>query len=287
MSPRRKPLPFGNAQGTSAGAFRHDTGRGSRAHFSDPTYYTSAYAKRSDDVDYYRAAVLEHGGPVLEYGCGNGRIALPLARLGVQVTGVDHARPMLADLQRRLRREPEEVRRRVTLRRGDMRSVRLDERFRLVLCTFNTLLHLYSRRDVERFLARVRHHLRRQGWFVFDVSLPDPNELDRDPSRAYHWPRFRHATTGEVVRYTETFDYDPLHQTLNVAMRFEPRGHPERAWTTPLTHRQFFPQELEALLHYNGFSIRDLHGDYAQAPPDEQSTTLIYWCRPRRSFTRR
>jgi SAM-dependent methyltransferase len=275
---------FGDGRGEGDGAGAHDLDGGSRAHFSDPVYYRSAYEKRSEDVEYYLAAALSHPGPVLEYGCGNGRIALPIARLGVPVTGVDQSAAMLADFRRTLRQESAQLRRRVTLRRGDMRSVRLERRFGLVLCTFNTLLHLYTRRDVERFLTRVRSHLRPRGWFVLDVSVPDPNELDRDPNRAYHSPRFRHATTGEVVRYTETFDYDPLRQTLEVAMRFEPRDHPDRAWTTPLTHRQFFPQELEALLHYNGLAVRKLHGDYAQAPPDETSSTLAYWCRLRRGF---
>ena len=287
MSPRRKATVFGGRRGEGDGAGPHDLEQGARAHFSDPGYYTSAYCRRSEDVDYYLAAAVAHRGPVLEYGCGNGRIALPIARLGVEITGVDQSPNMLDDLRRKLREERSDVRRRVTVRRGDMRSVRLTSRFGLVLCTFNTLLHLYTRRDVERFLSRVRSHLRPRGWFVFDVSVPDPNELDRDPNRAYHSPRFRHATIGEVVRYTEQFDYDPLRQTLNVEMRFEPKAHPERAWTTPLTHRQFYPQELEALLHYNGLSVEELHGDFTQSPPDQLSDTLIYWCRLRRGFKAR
>lgn len=285
VSRRRQGTLFGTGRGEGDGAGPHDLEAGSRAHFTDPAYYTSAYRQRSDDIDYYVQTALAHPGPVLEYGCGNGRIALPIARRGLEVTGVDRSAAMLADLRRRLRQEEADaVRRRVTVRRGDMRSVRLHRRFGLVLCTFNTLLHLYTRRDVERFLGRVREHLRRGGWFVFDVSMPDARELDRDPERAYHWPRFRHAGTGEVVRYTEQFDYDPLRQILNVAMRFEPRDAPHRAWTTPLTHRQFFPQELEALLHYNGFRVDELHGDYGTAPPESTSTMLIYRCRLRRGF---
>src|SRR3984957_9916166 len=96
---------------------------GSRAHYEDAAYYTSTYRRRIDDVQFYVGLAQKHGGPVLEYGVGNGRIALPVARHGVSVTGVDHSQPMLTDLRSRLRREPAEVRRRVTLHRGDMRSL--------------------------------------------------------------------------------------------------------------------------------------------------------------------
>jgi SAM-dependent methyltransferase len=255
---------------------------GSDAHYEDAAYYAAAYAKRLDDVAYYERLALERGGPVLEYGCGNGRLALPIARAGAAITGVDRSPTMLADFRRRLRDEPIEVRDRTRVRRGDMRGLRLDQRFNLVLCTFNTFLHLYTRRDVERFLARVRTHLRRNGLFVIDVSIPDPSELARDPARAYHAPRFRHPSTGGITRYTERFDYDVLRQVLFVSMRFEPRDDPKAAWMTPLAHRQFYPQELEALLHYNGFRLTDAHGNFERRPPEAHDESLILHCRAKR-----
>jgi SAM-dependent methyltransferase len=255
---------------------------GSDAHYEDVAYYASAYAKRRDDVAYYQQLALEHGGPVLEYGCGSGRLALPLARDGASITGVDRSSTMLGEFRRLLSDEPAEVAGRVRIRRGDMRSLRLKQRFGLVLCTFNTFLHLYTRQDVERFLARVKTHIRRSGLFVFDVSIPDPSELARDPARAYHAPRFRHPTTGGITRYTERFDYDAMRQVLFVSMRFEPLDDPKSAWMTPLAHRQFYPQELEALLHYNGFKLVDAHGDFERRPPEGHDESLILHCRPRR-----
>lgn len=256
--------------------------RGSDAHYGDPCYYSSAYRNRHHDVAYYSALAVENGGPVLEYGCGNGRISLPLARAGLQVTGVDRSQPMLADLRAKLRAEPRAVRQRLRLHCRDMRALSLRRRFPLVLCTFNTLLHLYTRQDFEQFFARVRRHLvTRRGRFVFDTTMPDPDELRRDPSRSYGWPRFRHATSGEIVSYRERFQYDPLRQVLLVTMEFEPRSRPGARWVTPLTHRQLFPQELEALLHYNGFRLLDLHGDFVREPAGGHCTTLIYHCATR------
>lgn len=249
---------------------------GSFAHYEDPNYYTSAYASRIEDVAYYVTLARRSRGPVLEYGVGNGRIAIAIARHGREVVGVDHSAPMLADLRRRLAEEPAEIRGRVRAVRGDMRSVRLDRRFPLVLATFNTALHLYTRQDVERFLARVRTHLAPGGRFVVDMSVPTIEDLARLAGRAYHVPRFRHPTSGVVVKNREYFDYDPLRQVLFVSMEFEPVDDPAGAWATPLAHRQFFPREWEALLHYNGFAVTRVHGDFAGGPLEKNSDVMIW-----------
>lgn len=259
---------------------------GTSAHYEDPAYYAQTYAGRLDDVRYYVELAAASGGPVLEYGCGNGRITIPIAREGVSITGVDLSAPMLGDLRERLRRQPPEVKERVTLRRGDMRRARIGQRFALVICPFNAFLHLYARADVEAFLARASAHLAPGGELVFDVSMPQPSELARDPSRAYATPRFRYpGEGGGVVRYTERFDYDMLRQVLFVSMEFAPvdGGDP---WMTPLAHRQFYPQELEALLHYNGFRITAMRGDFTEEPATRDSFTLVLHCRPRGSRRR-
>jgi SAM-dependent methyltransferase len=257
---------------------------GARAHYDDPAYYTSTYRTRDADVLFYVELARRVGGPVLEYGVGNGRIAVPIAREGIEVWGVDHSEPMLADLRARLSREPPEVARRVHAKRGDMRRARLGKRFPLVVCPFNAALHLYGRTDVEAFLARVREHLAPRGLFVVDLSTPALEDLTRDPTRAHHAPRFRHPTTGQVVKNWEYFDYDRWRQILFVSAVFEPVDDPRGAWTVPLAHRQFFPREWEALLHYNGFEVERVEGDFQGGPVDRRSDVTIWYARARRGW---
>lgn len=258
---------------------------GTAAHYEDPTYYTKTYKSRVEDVRYYVDLALTRGGPVLEYGCGNGRIAIPTARAGAEVVGVDLSAAMLADLRSRLRLEALEVRRRLTVKRGDMRRARLGRRFPLITCPFNAFLHLYTRVDVEQFLARVREHLAPGGELVFDVSMPEPEELARDPSRVFRTPHFIYPDSdggpGTRVRYAERFDYDKLRQILFVSMEFEPvdGGEP---WQTPLAHRQFYPAELFALLHYNGFEVAEGYGDFFRGKLETSSSTMLLHCRARR-----
>lgn len=247
---------------------------GALAHYADPAYYSLTYRDREQDVAYYVTRALELGGPVLEYGAGNGRVTLPLARQGLSVTGVDLSRPMLRDLKRRLAEEPPEVRRRVTVRHGDVRTARLRRRFRLVIAPFNVVLHLYTLADARAFFTRVREHLAPGGTLLFDFSIPVPADLCLDPQRRFRAPRFRHPVTGRRIRYAERFEYDPIRQLLVVWMEFSPEdgGSP---WMVPLTHRQFFPQEMLALLDHAGFRHVRLSQDFSDQPPTAAADSLL------------
>lgn len=257
----------------------HELRVGSSAHYEDPAYYSLAYKRRTEDIEFYVAQAQRLGGPVLEYGVGNGRIALPLAAAGLEVQGVDLSRPLLADLRERLRHEPKELRQRVRLRTGDMRSVKLRRRFPVVTCPFNALLHLYTRQDFERFFARVLEHLEPGGHFLFDVSIPEPLTQASPPDKAHHSPRFRHPTTGQVVRYAERFDHDAARQILFVSMEFTPVKDKRSSFRTPLTHRQLYPLETEALLHYNGFKVERVDGGFNGEPLSAESEVTVWHCR--------
>lgn len=236
---------------------------------------------------------------MLEHGVGSGRVALPLARMGVAVTGIDHSRPMLDHFRALLKKEPASVRKRVTLLQGDMRTTRVPKkRFPLVLCPFNAALHLYTREDVEAWLASVHAQLEPRGELVFDISMPILEDLTRRPEVGYSIPPFEHPTAGRV-RYREHFDYDRVRQILFVSMFFEPiaakKAKPtggkkktktaappeDTSFMTPLAHRQFYPCEMEALLHYNGFEVTALYGDFDRGPLVQRSDVMVWHAKPR------
>lgn len=250
---------------------------GATEHYADPQYYTKTYRARTHDVEYYVRLARALKGPVLEYGIGNGRVALAIAKAGVEVTGIDLSAPMLESLAAQLKPLPKQVRARVHFHHGDMREVSLGQRFPLVIAPFNCVLHLYTRSDMEAFLARVREHLAPGGRFVFDFSVPHGEDLSRDPEQKYPAPRFKHPSTGELTRYTERFEYDRLRQLLLVHMEFTPEsgGAP---WTVPLTHRQYFPREMEALLHYNGFTNIFFTADFTDEAADQHVDSMVVSC---------
>ena len=254
---------------------------GARAHFEDPDYYAITYATRKDDVAFYTRVAKKHD-RVLEYGIGNGRIALPIARGGADVVGVDQSRAMLADLRARLKRQPAELRKRITMRTGDMRKVRITgKRFPLVICPFNTVLHLYTRQDVERWLERVREAIEPRGELVMDLSMPIIEDLADEPGTSYSMRPFVHPNAG-LVGYREIFDYDRVRQILFVSMCFEPKTAGKKPFMIPLAHRQYFPREWEALLHYNGFETTAVEGDFEGGPLVQSSDVMVWHARRRR-----
>ena len=255
---------------------------GAQALYRDPALFDQLYRRRRQDVEFYLDCARRFRGPVLELGAGSGRVAIALARAGFDVVGVDAMPGMLAAGRARLAEDPPEVTARVRWVRGDLRSVRLRRRFPLVIAPFNTFMHLYQRRDLERALATARAHLRPRGRLVFDVMMPDLRALLQNPDRLYACGQLRHPTTGTRYRLREASHYDPLAQLRSVTMVLEPLASSDRALAVPLVQRQWFPAELEAALHHNGFELEERFGDFERGPAGERSEVQALVARVRR-----
>jgi ubiquinone/menaquinone biosynthesis C-methylase UbiE len=94
------------------------------------------------DIDFYVSAAKEFAEPVLELGCGSGRVTLAIAQAGFRITGLDLSPKMLAQAEEKITKLPDEVRPRVTLLQGNMANFALHERFRLVIIPFRSFQHL-------------------------------------------------------------------------------------------------------------------------------------------------
>jgi SAM-dependent methyltransferase len=256
-------------------------GAGSAAHYEDGRYYDQAYRRRRHDVRFYTNLAIESGGPVLELGVGTGRVALAIAKAGIDVVGVEPMAPMLAQARDRLGRLTRDARDRIELREGNLQRLRLRRKFPLVIAPFNVWMHLYAREEIERGFATAHHHLEPGGRFAFDVLLPDPVSLARDPSKRYRGGEVPHPRDGIRYRYSEYFSYDPVAQIETIMMDFEHPDDKEQSFCTPLTQRQFFPQELEALLHYNGFKVESHTGDFDGKPITAATESQVVVARAR------
>lgn len=240
---------------------------GSHEHYEDAVLYDYEYRRRRADVNFYKdlaGELIGGSGRILELACGSGRVTIPLARAGYQVVGLDLSGPMLARAAARLRRAGRTARARVSLVRADMRRFALAEGFPLIIMAFNSFEHLYTRVDVSTCLDRVREHLAPGGYFVFDVQNPNLRWLTRDPSRRWARTKFTHPATGQRFVYSTNHEYEPISQIALIQLYYQPLdpdGGPERVVT--VAQRKFFPAELEALLHANGFIVRRRYGDFA------------------------
>ena len=248
--------------------------------------YDAIYAER-DDAGYWRKiAASAGGGPILELGCGSGRVLLPLARAGHEITGLDLSAPMLEHCRAKLQSEPREVRDRVRLLAADMTSFELGRRFAAIICPFGGFQQL---RTVEQQLAcldRCRAHLLPHGALVLDLPNPDP----APPSHARDEPADGEATAqmadwtdGRRIRWwTTVIGYDRSQQCNECEVTYEivEADDTTRRTTETISLRYVFRFELEHLLVRSGFRIIALHGDYDCSPFADESPAMIVVAEP-------
>ena len=201
----------------------------------------------TEDVGFYVDQALASGGPVVELGVGTGRIAIPIARAGVDVIGVDSSPGMLAVA--RAAAEEAGVADRVQLRPGDLREPPVRERVPLVICPFRSLLHMETEDEKLRALTAARDLLVEDGRFVFDVFAPSREDIEETDGR---W-------LEREPGIFERADWDEDSRTLSLSVRSD------QAETTFGLHWLSAPEWLR-LLDAAGLDVEDLYGWFDLRP---------------------
>jgi SAM-dependent methyltransferase len=235
--------------------------------------------ERLQDVAFYRDAVREFGDPVLELGCGTGRIMMALADAGKRITGLDLSERMLERAVKKRAALNKEARERVHLVQGDMTQFDLGETFRLVIIPFRPFQHLLEVQQQVDCLDCVRKHLSPGGRLILDVFQTDAERM-HDPVHMREMLVTEYVTTdGRQVRITERVAaFHRAEQRNDVEMIFSIRhrdGRQERlvfAW--PL--RYFFRYEVEHLLARCGFRVTALYGSFDRTPIRDDSPEMIF-----------
>lgn len=214
----------------------------------------------SGDARFYLELARQSGEPVLELGCGTGRVLLPIARAGIECVGLDTSAAMLEVLARK--QPPPHLR----LLQGDMRSFRLESRFPLITAPFRAFQHLLDVDAQLEALANVRRHLTEEGLFAFDVFDPKLELMAHPDDVEALGATFTHD--GVEVRRYDTVRRDRTRQVSSVAFRFE-SAREDLSGEACVEMRWFYRYELEHLLVRAGFTrltfLRDFQGGPWQA----------------------
>jgi len=234
---------------------------------------------RTQDVTFYRDAARDFGDPILELGCGTGRITMALAEAGKRVTGLDLSERMLERAARKRAALYTEERERVHLVQGNMARFDLGERFRLVIIPFRPFQHLLEVRQQVDCLDYVRKHLAPGGRLILDMFQTDAERM-HDPVHMREMLVTEYKTAdGRQVRITErVVAFHRAEQRNDVEMIFSirhPDGRQERlvfAWTL----RYFFRYEIEHLLARCGFRVTALYGNFDRTPIRDDSPEMIF-----------
>ena len=241
--------------------------------FRDPQTYDLEDEGYYEDYPLTEQWARSLGGPLLDLACGTGRMALRMAAQGYQVTGVDIMPEMIEWARQKAAKQAISIDWVV----ADARTFHLQKQFPFIYMLENVFQFFLMREDQEALLARVREHLLPQGCFLFETRNPSPRNL----LEVRHPEGDTYATPdgGQLV-VTEQQRYDPMtqvqHYTRHLTFLYAGGQCKEQTLRTAL--RYVFPQEMEALLYYNGFQIRSCYGSWQQEPLTATSYSIIYVC---------
>ncbi len=222
------------------------------------------------DVAFFVEVARESGGPLLEVGCGTGRILIPTARAGFEITGLDLSAEMLAVCREKLSHESSDVQARVKTVQGDMRRFDLNQTFRLVTAPFRCFLHLLTVQDQLDCLASIHRHLLPGGRFILDIFDPWLPMLVDEKYRGEHGEEseFTMPDGRRIQRRSRIVFYDNTTQIADSELIYyitHSNGRTERI-VDPLRLRCIFRYEAEHLLARAGFQLENIYCDYEQSP---------------------
>jgi SAM-dependent methyltransferase len=245
-------------------------------------FFDADYAGYLDDLPLIEAYARRAGSPLLELGCGTGRLLIPLAEAGYRVTGVDLSPEMLRIA--RAKAAAAGVADRVTLIEGDYADAPLDESYCLAFVVMNSFLHLDTQ---ERQLRALRHwhaHLTPGGLLLIDVFHPDVSQLASLDGRLEWDKTWNDPETGTTVMKWLTRTVDLAEQTMHVTLIYDEvtADGSLRRTLVPFMTRYLWRFEAELLLEKAGFTLEALHGDWDANAFESASDRMILVARRKR-----
>ena len=231
------------------------------------------------DVPFWRRIAAAARGPVLELGCGTGRVSLPLARAGVNLVGIDRSAPMLERARRQiLRSSRPQVRKCLDLVRGDIRALPFDDgAFPMVLAPYGILQSLIRPRDLTATLASVARVVASGGTFGIDL-VPDVPKWREYENRV----QLRGRAGGAQLTLVESVRQDPKRHLTTFEQKYiERKGAKTREHRFDLTFRTLSVRQMTRQLETAGFRVDAVLGDYRGRPWDDRADVWIILAKKR------
>ncbi len=244
--------------------------------YEAPEIYDLMFDTLDFDLPYWLKVGREAGGPVLDLGCGTGRILLPLLDAGVDADGVDLHRPMLASARKKAKAKGHRPR----LTAANMNAFKTPRRYARVISAFNAFAHADTTEDQLATLRCSREHLEPGGAFVVHMSYPGPRywaEPDGEPVMELE---VRRPGDGRRIQMWDTRFKDVVGQRQRSEIEIREIDEAGRvAKTTGLgtSQRWVYRFELELLFRLAGYARWEFFGGFEGEPLEREDQQMIAW----------
>lgn len=225
------------------------------------------------DLRFYKKWMpTEKNAQILELCCGSGRLTIPLAKEGLNITGVDITASMLA--QAELKSNAENL----TIRfiEADIRILDLPDTYDVIFIPFNSIHHLYKNQDLFNTFRVVQKHLKPDGLFLFDCYNPNIQYITEAEKQKTSMAAYTTADERKV-EIEQTMRYESNTQVNRIEWHYYINGSFHSIQN--LYMRMYFPQELDTYLQWHGFEILHKFGSFDENPFDKDSEKQIFICR--------
>ncbi len=249
-------------------------------------FYDAEHAEYKEDVGFFVKQARKAGGPVLELGCGTGRVLFAVATAGVEVFGVDNCPQMLAEAHRKRDLYPETVRHKVHLFKASMETFDLGRRFNLIYLPFREFMHLMTVTSQLKTLAAIIRHLTPEGRVIinhYDIDLSALKQNSDDQPVVY---RQRHDdfvdSQGQTVLVSASSLFDPVPQRLyeeRIYETLDDHGRVTEKRYVFLTQRWFYRWEMHHLLERAGLRVVRLFGGFGREPYRQLGQEMVWVAR--------
>jgi len=238
--------------------------------------YDLEHASYEEDIEFYGSFIEAVGDPVLELGCGTGRLLLPIAQAGFRVTGLDQSKAMLGRAQAVVRAN--HVEHLVQLIEAPMTQADKSPGgpFGVAILGLNSLLHLTTQAEQRTCLQATHRALDPRGQLLIDILNPTPAALQGFDHALSHQGTWQMEAGVRVDRFTAT-KVHPSSQQIESNIWYDltsPDGSLRRAHST-FTMRYLHLAELELFLELSGFAEWQVYGSYDLDPYTDQSERIL------------
>ena len=237
----------------------------------DPKVYDGLNTQK-EDIDFYKQWINDNKiKKVLELCCGTGRITIPLAKSGINISGLDLNNQMLAEAKDKSLKEEIDI----SFINGDMRNFKLDTQYQLIFIPFNSIHCLYKSSDLVKTLKCVYDHLDNNAFLIIDYFNPNIEYISNNQNKSVLVADYA-TEDGRKIQIHQSMSYDDNTQVNRIM--WEHTVNNEFHSKESLDMRMYYPQELDFIITNSNFTIINKYGNYSKAYFSKGSPIQLIIC---------